>query len=97
VFAVKYRSNNDDAQGICRDTATCSPDEIERHRQLTNDARASRTGAFVSFGIGGAALIGAVATYFGIPLYEKEGSVVMSARPAYGLDGTWGFAAEGHF
>jgi len=97
VFALKYRSDNREAEGICPDNTACTEDDIDRYQKLTGNARASRTGAYISFGVGAAALIGAGATYFGIPLYRQEGAVRVSAEPVYGLDGSWGVSASGRF
>lgn len=97
VFGLKYRSDNQEAEAICRDRPSCPQEDIDRHAKLTQSARASRTGAFISFGVGGTALAGALATYLAVPLYRRESPVQMSARPASMPDGSFGLTAEGSF
>jgi len=97
LFALKYRSNNAEAKSICEDEPTCSEAQIERHRELTDNAHAARTGAFVGFGVGAAALVGAAVSYFAVPATRPEGGRRISAVPVYLPSGSYGFAAQGAF
>lgn len=65
AFALKYKSFADDADAICPSlTAPCSEEDSLRRDSLDNDAEAAGTGAIISFGVGGAALLGAFISHF---------------------------------
>lgn len=97
VFGLKYRSSNDDAKNICAGNAVCTREDIERYESVTSDARASRLGAYISAGIGGAALAAAAISHFGFPRYRSEGAFTVRAEPILMQTGTWGLAAQGSF
>lgn len=67
ALALDYKSKNDEASDICPTTVDCSRAEIDRHAQLTDDARSSRNWAYLAFGVGGAAILGAGAIYVTSP------------------------------
>lgn len=60
VFASRVQSENGEAKALCPTNTCRSLDEKDRHDTLVADAHADRTLAFVSAGIGGAALLAAV-------------------------------------
>jgi len=65
AFALKYKSFADEAGAICPSlTAPCSEEDSLRRDSLDDDAEAAGTGAIISFGVGGAALLGAFISHF---------------------------------
>jgi tetratricopeptide (TPR) repeat protein len=92
-FLLKYRSANDEAKAICPNSVTCPRDSIDRHAELVDDAKTSRLGMFVGFGVGGAALSAALIAYL-VPSSDKasddHGGVVLS--PVVADDGVGVFA-----
>jgi len=97
VFALKYRSSNDDAKAICPPNSPCTSDDIGRHQQLVDDAKAARAGAFIGFGVGGAALIGAAVSYFAFGFRDRETESGIRAQPLIGADGSVGLVTQGQF
>jgi hypothetical protein len=63
VLVLDYKSKNDEASDICPTAVNCSRAEVDRHAELTDDARSSRNWAYLAFGVGGAAILGAGAIY----------------------------------
>ena len=60
VLALEVVAENGDAKGLCSNNNTCgSLDEKVRHDTLVSDAYSDRKLAFISAGIGGAALLAA--------------------------------------
>jgi hypothetical protein len=96
VLAIEYESKNDDAKAICPSSVGCSDSDISSHAGLVSDAKAFRTGAFVGFGFGAAALVGAAALYFSPDLATQRASG-FSAAPFASADGSWGAVASGKF
>lgn len=96
-FALKYKAKNDDAEAICQGSV-CTADDIAEHDQLVQDARASRTGMMISFGVAGASFIGVAAAIWG-PWWRQleRGPTAVKAAPVIGPNGTWGVSAEGSF
>jgi hypothetical protein len=99
AFTLKYGSLTEDADDVCRSrNAACTHDDLNRYDRLASDAKASRTGAFISFGVGGAALAGAAITHwvFGLRPEVAEESALYP-RPMVGADGSWGLVTRGRF
>lgn len=97
VFAANYHSKNDDARAICPQGFNCTPAQVDQHAQLVDDAKTARTWAYVGFGVGGAALIGAAVLYF-TGDYGARPSTGWNVTPMAGLerDG-WGAAVQRTF
>jgi hypothetical protein len=57
VFALKVQSENGEAKGLCAANLCASVDEKNRYDTLVSDAHRDRAVAFISAGIGGAALL----------------------------------------
>lgn len=54
---VLYERSNDEAEAVCPSSVSCTPSDIRKHDDLTDDARGMRTVGFIGFGVAGAALI----------------------------------------
>jgi hypothetical protein len=101
AFALKYKSFADDADAICPSlTAPCSEDDSLRRDSLDGDAEAAGTGAIISFGVGGAALLGAFISHF---VFDTRGKVAqerqetsLTLAPIVGSGGV-GFVGRGAF
>jgi hypothetical protein len=94
-FAVKYKSKNSDAKELCPDSVSCSQSDIDRHAELVSDAKTFRTGAFIGFGVGAAALITSAALFLA-PSSSSNGASLRAA-PFVTADGSWGAVAAGRF
>jgi len=94
-FAIKYKSKNGDAKEICPDSVGCSQSDIDRHADLLSDAKAFRTGAFIGFGVGAAALITSAALF--LAPSSPPSSATFRAAPFVTADGSWGAVAAGSF
>jgi len=94
-MAIKYKSKNSDAEAICPSSVNCSASDIERHSDLVSDAKTFRTGAFIGFGVGAAALITSAALFLAPSSSTSTASV--RAAPFVTADGSWGAVAAGHF
>ena len=94
-FAVKYKSKNNDAKEICPGSVGCSQSDIDRHEDLVSDAKTFRTGAFIGFGVGAAALITSAALLLAPSSSTSSASV--RAMPFVAADGSWGAVASGRF
>jgi hypothetical protein len=86
VFALKLRAANDQAKSLCPDSACQTDAEKLRHDGLVDDAHRDRTLAWVSAGVGGAALVSAAYLWWR-PLRSPPEQVSMSGwslRPMAG-------------
>jgi hypothetical protein len=63
AFTQQYRSSNEDAKNVCPSSHACTPEEIESHDELVEDARVARTRAFIGYGVALAGLVGGVVYY----------------------------------
>jgi hypothetical protein len=98
AFALKYRSSSDAAGNVCPAvSATCTPDDLDRYDELADDAKAARTGAFIGFGIGGAALVGAAITHWALGLRPEQAQSGFIPQPVVGPGGSWGLVSRGRF
>ena len=95
LFGLRYKSKNDEAKAICPSSSGCSAVEIDQHSHLLSDAKAYRTGAFIGFGVGGAALISAAVLYFAPK--RNSGTSGFQAAPFITHEGAWGATAVGNF
>lgn len=98
VFAVRFKSANDDAKSICPSSVNCTISEIQEHDRLTEKAKTSRGWTYAGFGVGAAALGGAVALIvFDRPAAGKPSSGAVRALPLVGESGELGAALSGSF
>ena len=98
LFALKYRSGSNDAEAICRSRdAACTADDLKRYDELADDARASRTGAILSFSVGGVALAGAAFTHWVFGLRPQVSNSGFYPQPVVSSDGSWGLVSRGRF
>jgi hypothetical protein len=77
AMGLQYLASQDDAKQICRGTPSCTEGDVARHRDLVEDAKTGKNWAFVGFGVGGAALLGAGFLYFTMPEAAGEDSALM--------------------
>jgi hypothetical protein len=101
AFALKYKSFADDADAICPSlTAPCSEEDSLRRDSLDGDAEAAGTGAIISFGVGGAALLGAFISHFVLDTRGKVSrerqETSLTLAPIVGSGGV-GFVGQGAF
>jgi hypothetical protein len=97
AFTLKHRSAAEDAGNVCRIPAACTPDDLDRYEHFADDAKASRTGAFISFGIGGAALVGAAITHWVFGLRPEQPQAGLLPQPVVTSRGSWGLVSRGRF
>ena len=98
LFALKYGSRSDDAQAICHSRdAACTADDLKHYDQVADDARASRTGAILSFSVGGVALAGAAFTHWVFGLRPAVANTGLYPQPVVSSDGSWGLVSRGRF
>jgi hypothetical protein len=98
LFALKYDSRSEDAEAVCHSRdAACTADDLKRYDQLASDARASRTGAIVSFSVGGVALAGAAFTHWVFGLRPAVSNSGLYPQPVVSSDGSWGLVSRGRF
>ncbi len=95
VFGLVYKSKNDQAKDVCPSSTNCTAKEVDYHTRLVNHAKDFRTGSFVGFGVGAAALVAATVLYFS-PANSSSASG-LSAAPFVTADGSWGAFASGKF
>jgi hypothetical protein len=85
---ILYKRSNDEAEAICPSSVSCSPADLQRHDELTDDARAMRTIGFIGFGVAGAALITTgVLALTGRSSSEKPPSAPVAASAFVGPQG----------
>lgn len=97
VFALRYKSSNDEALAICpAGSPRCTRMEVDRHADLVEDAKISRLIAGISYGVGAAALGGAAFMFVrarrGEPMAERSTQLsVVAGRGTAGLAlvGSW--------
>ncbi len=97
VFALRTKSKNDSARGICPSNEHCTQAQADEHGALIDSAKSARTVSFVGFGVGGAAVVAAAAVYFSAsPASRALASRHWQATPlvapnAFGgvLEGKW--------
>jgi hypothetical protein len=77
AMGLQYLASQDDAKQICRGTPSCTEGDVARHRELVEDAKTGKRWAFVGFGVGGAALLGAGLLYFTMPAAPKDDSALI--------------------
>jgi hypothetical protein len=100
VLLSDYRAKNERARTICSTGVDCTADEVSQHARLIDEARSVRTWSFLSYGVGGASLIGATLVFLtGRGHAEASSSrlAAWTAGPWLGPDGTWGAVADGRF
>lgn len=90
TFALQYETSNNDARAVCRSGVDCTPEEIALHRSLVDDSKKAATLAYVGFGVGSVAMIGAT-------LLFVSSADQVPVQPAVGLDGSWGASWRGSF
>ncbi|MEI9941185.1 MAG: hypothetical protein WDO69_28540 [Pseudomonadota bacterium] len=95
ALALSFKSKNDEAKQICPSGVDCSQSDIDRHAELISDAKGLRTGAFIGFGVGAAALIAGSVLYF--TPSSSSNTAGLRAAPFVTADGTWGAVASGRF
>jgi hypothetical protein len=77
VFALSAKSKNDSALAICTDNpGGCPPGEIARHDSLIDSAKSARTGSYVGFGVGGAALVAGAVVFLTAPTKTSGGTAI---------------------
>jgi hypothetical protein len=96
VMALRYKSANDEAKGICPTSKACTPVEIDEHGRAVDRASVARTWTYVGFGVGGASLLGAAALLiFDPPRTDRQTS--LRAVPHLGTAGVFGASLDGSF
>ena len=95
ALALSFKSKNNEAKQICPSGVDCSQADIDRHAELVSDAKGLRTGAFIGFGVGAAALIAGTVLHFAPS--SSSNTAFVRAAPFVTADGTWGAVASGRF
>ena len=97
LFALFYKSKNDQASAICPLNVGCSDSDISRHGNLVNDAEKARIGAYLGFGLGAAGITAATILFTTQTKREKPQSFGLTLSPtiAPGLNSLWGASAQG--
>jgi hypothetical protein len=92
IFALKFRSDNDQAKGLCANDICGSIPEKTHHDTLVSSAYTDRTVALVSAGVGGAALL-AAAYFWWRPLHPRRGASARAESARFDLQlastGSW--------
>jgi hypothetical protein len=99
VFALQGRADNNEALKLCR---TPTPDgercptipEQERHDELVADARREQTIAYVSWAVGGAAVITSAVLFLSSSGGSETGALAIA--PTWAQD-SWGATLSGRF
>jgi serine/threonine-protein kinase len=103
IFALRFKSANDDAKDICPSSRDCSVKEIQEHDRLVEKAKNARPWMYASYGLGVAALGGAAAVYFfenrsaSKPATTARAPRSIRALPLVAEDGTLGAGLSGEF
>lgn len=93
AFTQQYRSSNEDAKQVCPSSYACSPEEIERHADLIDDARTARTRAYIGYGVAFAGLAGGAIYYIIRPKRPSESTLPnLRLEPVVGTDSVGGVA-----
>lgn len=93
AFTQQYRSSNEDAKQVCPSSYACTPEEIERHAALLDDARTARTRAFIGYGVAVAGLAGGVIYYIVRPKAPSDSALRnIGVGPAIDSDSVGGVA-----
>jgi hypothetical protein len=97
LFALLYKSKNDQASAICPLTVGCSDSDIRRHGDLVGDAEKARIGAYLGFGLGAAGITTATILFTTRTKRENSQSFGLTLSPtmAPGRDPLWGASAQG--
>ena len=95
VMAFRFNSKNDEASSICPTSVGCSPDEIDRHSRLVDQARTARAVMYVGGSVGLIGL-GAAAFFFVVDKPRGERAASWQAAPVLG-PGQLGAAVSGAF
>jgi hypothetical protein len=96
ALALDYQSKNEQASDICP-TGVCSRAEIDRHSQLVDDARSSRNWAYLSFGVGGAAVLGAGVIYIASSIENSPRRARVGVSPLADARGPVGAVLHGNW
>ena len=97
LFALLYKSKNDQASAICPSNVGCSDSDISRHSDLVGDAERERLGAYLGFGLGAAGITTATILFTTRTKDENPRSFGLTLSPtvAPGLNPLWGASAQG--
>lgn len=95
VFAFLAKSDYDASLEICSDfpDGPCSQDDVDDQEALQRSTRSKAMVAYIGWGVGGAALVGAGILFL---TQSKEDTTGVSWQPLIGHD-TWGLSASGKF
>jgi hypothetical protein len=74
-FMVRSNDKLDERDAICPSSTNCEPGAQDRIDTLTNEADSARTASFVSFAVGGAAVLGGAVLFFTAPSGSAENGV----------------------
>ena len=92
-YGLEFRSRDAEARTICADGGVCTRADIDRHDKLVQESASRRTGAYLGFGIGAAALTGAAILLITGRSNQEAPRVGAAVLP----DGSWSFQANGAF
>lgn len=98
AFAFMAKGHDNEARSICEDDDDpCSDDDADEHAEVLSKAKSNATIAYIGWGVGGAAITGAVIWLVaGGSSNEKENVGKMRLTPVVGGD-VWGLSARGTF
>lgn len=96
IYGVKYKNANGDAEAICPTGKGCSVQEIQEHDALIDKAKNARTWSYVGFGVGAAAVAGAVVLYI-VDRKAAAKHASLTVLPTVGERGELGAGVLGTF
>jgi hypothetical protein len=88
LASLEYKSQNDAARAICPTSVNCTHAEIIEHDELVQGAKSARYWAFLGYGVGGAALIGAGVAFIAGANPPPGARAGVRAEPWIALDGS---------
>jgi serine/threonine-protein kinase len=97
VFAFGAMSDNDSAEKICPEypKGDCSKDDVETHKDLVAQAKASGLNSYVAFGLGGAGVIAGAVLILTAPSAPKN-TTALALTPVVSPN-AWGVDLRGAF
>jgi len=95
-FGIEFQRDNSEAKGLCQPLECATTAEQTRHQELVTAAEQDRTLAFVSLGIGAAALVTAGYMWWRSAAegHKQPRAAGLTTRPQLGSHGLGGFAVE---
>lgn len=97
AMGLQYLASRRDASDVCSGGVDCTAADVTRYEDLVSDMRAERDLALVGFGVGAAALIGALSLYLTQPTGTPEESGSLRVEPLTDSGSVFGGSLRGSF